>query len=138
MTPARRCCEPPQHDGKYTTMSWKKYFRVVDQNGTMSPISGNANRGPNYGQGDGAQFGFRNWQSNLPEVYSGHPNRVERYNQYENMDCDSEVNACLDILAEFSTQTNPANGTPFEVDFTDKPTDHEIKLYASNCNSGAS
>ena len=109
-------------------MSWKKYFKVVDQNGQMSPISGNANRGPNYGTGAGADFGFRNWASNLPEVYSGHPNRVERYNQYENMDCDSEVNACLDILAEFSTQTNPANGTPFEVEFTEKPTDHEVEI----------
>src|SRR5210317_1357125 len=109
-------------------MSWKKYFKVVDQNGTMSPISGNANRGPNYGQGDGAQFGFRNWQSNLPEVYSGHPNRVERYNQYENMDCDSEVNACLDIIAEFSTQKNNSNNTPFEVTFTDTPTDSEVAI----------
>ena len=107
---------------------WKKYFKVVDQNGMMSPISGNASRGPNYGTGAGADFGFRNWASNLPEVYSGHPNRVERYNQYENMDCDSEVNACLDILAEFSTQTNPANGTPFEVEFTEKPTDHEVEI----------
>jgi len=107
---------------------WKKYFKVVDQNGMMSPISGNANRGTNYGTGAGADFGFRNWASNLPEVYSGHPNRVERYNQYENMDCDSEVNACLDILAEFSTQTNPANGTPFEVEFTEKPTDHEVEI----------
>jgi hypothetical protein len=105
---------------------WKKYFKVVDQSGMMSPISGNTNRGSNYGAG--ADFGFRNWASNLPEVYSGHPNRVERYNQYENMDCDSEVNACLDILAEFSTQTNPANGTPFEVEFTDKPTDHEVEI----------
>ena len=107
---------------------WKKYFKVVDSSGVMSPISGGANRGPNYGRGDGAQFGFRNWQSNLPEVYSGHPNRVERYNQYENMDCDSEVNACLDIIAEFSTQTNPSNNTPFEVEFTEQPTDNEVEI----------
>ena len=51
----------------------------------------------------------------MPEVYTGHPNRIERYNQYENMDTDSEVNACLDILAEFSTQENDSNNTPFEV-----------------------
>jgi hypothetical protein len=53
----------------------------------------------------------------LPEVYSGHPNRIERYNQYENMDCDSEVNACLDIIAEFSTQLNQDNNTPFDIEF---------------------
>ena len=110
-------------------MSWKKYFKVVDNSGQLSPISGNANRGPNYGAGNSnSDFGFKNYASHLPEVYSGHPNRVERYNQYENMDCDSEVNACLDILSEFSTQNNPANNTPFEVEFTDQPTDNEVDI----------
>ena len=71
---------------------------------------------------------FRNYASRLPEVYSGHPNRIERYNQYENMDMDSEINACLDIIAEFSTQPNQSNGTPFEVDYKDKPTDHEVDI----------
>jgi len=89
---------------------------------------------PNYPRNDGnnssaqADFVFRNYASRLPEVYSGHPNRIERYNQYENMDMDSEVNACLDIIAEFSTQPNKQNGTPFEVDFKEKPTDHEISI----------
>ena len=106
---------------------WKKYFKVADTSGVMSPISGGANRGPNYGTG-GNGFGYNNWQSHLPEVYSGHPNRVERYNQYENMDTDSEVNACLDIIAEFSTQTNVSNNTPFEVEFTEQPTDNEVEI----------
>jgi hypothetical protein len=107
---------------------WKKYFKVADTSGMMSPISGGANRGPNYGPGSGGgEFGFRNWASNLPEVYSGHPNRVERYNQYENMDCDSEVNACLDIISEFSTQQS-SNDTPFEVKFRDTPTNHEVEI----------
>jgi hypothetical protein len=44
------------------------------------------------------------------------------------MDMDSEINACLDIIAEFSTQANPTNGTPFEVDYKDKPTDHEVDI----------
>ena len=61
-------------------------------------------------------------------MYSGHPNRLERYNQYENMDCDSEVNACLDIISEFSTQANSDNGTPFDIDFGEQPTDHEIEI----------
>jgi hypothetical protein len=73
----------------------------------------------------------------LPEVYSGHPNRIERYNQYENMDMDSEINACLDIIAEFSTQMNEQNGTPFEVDYKDKPTDNEVSIIKNNCNSGS-
>jgi hypothetical protein len=113
---------------------WKKYFKVADTSGVMSPISGTNQFGfPGYGKNDGGmgntnEFGFRNYASRLPEVYSGHPNRIERYNQYENMDMDSEINACLDIIAEFSTQLNEQNGTPFEIDYQDKPTDHEIEI----------
>jgi hypothetical protein len=117
---------------------WRKYFRIADVNqlGQLSPISGKNNLGlPGYGRngntletGTPNDFAFRNYASRLPEVYSGHPNRLERYNQYENMDCDSEVNACLDILAEFSTQVSEENGTPFDVHFKDVPTDHEINI----------
>ncbi len=111
-------------------MSWKKYFKAVgNEGGQLSPISGQNSRGPSYGSGgSGGQFGFKNYQSHLPEVYSGHPNRIERYNQYENMDNDSEINACLDIIAEFATQTNESNDTPFEVTYTDTPTNNEIEI----------
>lgn len=112
---------------------WKKYFKVVDPGGNLSPISGNNQRGVNYGTGyggstSGSEISFRNYQSRLPEVYTGHPNRVERYNQYENMDMDAEVNACLDILAEFCTQSNDQNGTPFEVNYSDEPSDNEVDI----------
>ena len=119
---------------------WKKYFKVANTGGQLSPISGQNQFGLNgypkqNGVGFDAQsggtpndFAFRNYASRLPEVYSGHPNRIERYNQYENMDCDSEVNACLDIIAEFSTQVNEDNLTPFDINFTDKPTDHEVEI----------
>ncbi len=79
---------------------WRKYFKVADTSGVMSPISGTNQFGlPGYGKNDGTggmppDFVFRNYASRLPEVYSGHPNRIERYNQYENMDMDSEINAC--------------------------------------------
>jgi len=114
-------------------MSWKKYFKVANTDGTASPINGANNYGlPGYTKNNGvdaqSNFAFRNYASRLPEVYTGHPNRIERYNQYENMDCDSEVNACLDIIAEFSTQNNEQNNTPFDLQFNDKPTDHEVKI----------
>jgi hypothetical protein len=117
---------------------WRKYFKVASTGGQLSPISGTNQFGlPGYPRQDGEGYGsggtpndfsFRNYASRLPEVYSGHPNRIERYNQYENMDCDSEVNACLDIIAEFSTQTNEDNKTPFDIQFNDKPTDHEVEI----------
>ena len=99
-------------------MAWKKYFKVANVAGAVSPINGS----------QGQNFTYRNYQSNLPEVYIGHPNRIERYNQYEQMDMDSEVNAALDILSEFSTQANEENGTAFKFYWKEKPTDNEVKI----------
>ena len=120
---------------------WRKYFRVADTGGQLSPISGTnqfglkgyprqtgSGMGGEMSNGVGNDVSYRNYASRLPEVYTGHPNRIERYNQYENMDMDSEVNACLDIIAEFSTQLNDDNETPFDIHFKDKPTDHEIEI----------
>jgi hypothetical protein len=103
----------------------------------MSPLGGGNVTGSwnsNAGQGNtpngytNDDFGYKNYRSRLPEVYTGHPNRIERYNQYEMMDVDAEINACLDIIAEFSTQKNEHNKTPFNLNFKDEPTPHEIEL----------
>ena len=114
-------------------MSYKKKF--LNKSGVSSPISGmNSNAGAwnnSPGPQDGynsTEFGYKNYMSRLPEVYTGHPNRIERYNQYEMMDVDAEINACLDILAEFSTQRNDHNRTPFSFEFKDEPTPHEVEL----------
>jgi hypothetical protein len=122
-------------------MTYKKRFSGPNTTGQLSPISGNnSNQGAwnndpipynpksasAYYSND--QFGYKNYQSRLPEVYTGHPNRIERYNQYEMMDVDAEINACLDIIAEFSTQKNEQNSTPFEIEFHEDPTPHEIEL----------
>ncbi len=67
---------------------WKKYFKAASPTtgGLMSPL-GNTSTA--------VDPGYRNFASKLPEVYIGHPNRTERYNQYEQMDMDSEINAAL-------------------------------------------
>ncbi len=101
-------------------MSWKKYFSPVNVNGNISTISGTT--------GNQTNPTHRNYSSYLPDVYSGHPNRLERYGQYDTMDSDSEVNAALDILAEFCTQENEENGTPFRVFFKEQATSTEVKL----------
>ena len=100
-------------------MSWKKYFKTHNV-ASISPIGSVTiqSNPPSY----------RNYQSTLPEVYIGHPNRLERYNQYEQMDMDSEVNAALDILAEFSSQPDPNTGLPFTIDYKEKPTDTEVDI----------
>ena len=55
-------------------MAWKKYFKDAN----LSPIAGDRN----------PQFAKRNYSSYLPDVYTGHPNRIQRYFQYDQMDSD--------------------------------------------------
>jgi hypothetical protein len=117
-------------------MPYKKRF--LNKSGFTSPISGansntaawNGSAGNNITPDayNNAEWGYRNYMSRLPEVYTGHPNRIERYNQYEMMDVDAEINACLDIISEFSTQKNEQNGTPFSINFSDDPTPHEVNI----------
>ena len=100
-------------------MSWRKYFTPVNQDGKSSLLGSTP---------AGSQASKTNYSSYLPDVYVGSPNRVERYLQYDTMDMDSEVNAALDIIAEFSTQPSRENGTPFKINFRDKATSVEVKL----------
>jgi hypothetical protein len=110
-------------------MAYKKRFSSPNTSGALSPISGAASGNWNDGGVTNTNdFAFRNYQSRLPEVYMGHPNRVERYNLFENMDTDPEINSCLDILAEFSTQPNEHNKTPFDIKFNGDPTQTEVEL----------
>ena len=118
-------------------MTYKKRF--TNKSGISSPIGGgNSNagawnsspgqNGSSTGGWNNHEMGYKNYMSRLPEVYTGHPNRIERYNQYEMMDVDAEINACLDIISEFSTQKNEHNDTPFNLAFTEDPTPHEVEL----------
>ena len=104
-------------------MSWKKYFSPITTGTELSPISG-ANSANKPGPARA------NYSSYLPDVYSGSPNRVERYQQYEVMDSDPEVNAALDILAEFCTQKLKDGKTPFSVQWRHKATNSEVRILA--------
>ena len=70
-------------------MSWKKFFSEVPiagaSDGTYSAMGGATSGKPGPAK--------TNYSSYLPDVYSGAPNRIERYGQYNVMDMDSEVNA---------------------------------------------
>jgi hypothetical protein len=104
-------------------MSWKKYFTpVATSSGNLSPISGS-----NQSKAGPAKTNFSSF---LPDVYTGSPNRVERYQQYEVMDSDPEVNAALDILAEFTTQKLKDGKTPFSVSWRHKATNSEVRILA--------
>jgi len=106
-------------------MSWKKYFTPVksqnNSDGMYSPINGSS-AGTRPGPAKS------NYSSFLPDVYTGSPNRVERYGQYNTMDLDSEVNAALDILAEFCSQKNKLNDTHFDFKFHKQATNTEVQI----------
>jgi len=106
-------------------MSWKKFFTSVDPTGSQ-----NSDFGPISGREFSSKAGpaKTNYNSFLPDVYTGAPNRVERYGQYNTMDMDSEVNAALDILAEFCTQKNKKNDTHFEFKFYKNATNTEVQI----------
>jgi len=93
-------------------MSWKKHFTVYGGQNADSMKPSSASR-------------FQSW---LPEVYSGQPNRVERYAQYDQMDMDSEINAALDIISEFSTQLDETTGLPFKIEYKEQATESEAKI----------
>ena len=107
-------------------MSWKKYFTPVptgnNPSGSYSPFTNASSSGNMAGPARS------NYSSYLPDVYVGSPNRVERYGQYNTMDLDSEVNAALDILAEFCTQKNKQNNTPFIINFKSEATNSEVTI----------
>lgn len=95
-------------------MSWKKHFTVYQFGNTKK-----------VGQSHTSASKFGSW---LPEVYTGQPNRIERYIQYDQMDIDSEINAALDTIAEFSTQFNNDSNIPFEVHWKEDSTATEVAL----------
>ena len=95
---------------------WRKHFRGADIQKLEAKTVGSSGPSATHNR-------FHSW---LPEVYTGQPNRVERYTQYDQMDQDSEINAALDTIAEFSTQLHPVSQIPFEIKYKTEPTDSEV------------
>jgi hypothetical protein len=109
-------------------MAWRKHWRIVSD-GAYSPVNGSVSDYSSYNYlGSQANAAYRNYQSMLPDVYSGHPNRIDRYTQYENMDLDSEANSALDIISEFCTQVSEDTKTPFNIHFHEDATDNEVMI----------
>ena len=102
-------------------MSWKKYFSPVPTGSSLSTSHG-------FSNGTRPGPARSNSSSYLPDVYSGTPNRLDRYQQYDVMDSDPEVNAALDILAEFCTQKLKDGKSPFAVNWRHKGTNSEVKI----------
>lgn len=102
-------------------MTWKKYFTPVPVDNDLSAVNGLSSQGK-------AGPARTNYSSYLPDVYSGSPNKIERYQQYEVMDSDPEINAALDILAEFCTQKLKDGKSPFAVKWRSQATNSEVRI----------
>jgi Bacteriophage T4-like portal protein (Gp20) len=104
--------------------SWKKYFSAVPSQTRLNQrFSQGSNQSTSHGTGSGAKY-----SSYLPEVYSGAPNRIERYVQYEQMDLDSEISKGLDIISDYSVQNYDNDKEPFEIIFNDNMNETEVDI----------
>ena len=101
--------------------SWRKHFKIWDPETEL--------KGSSRGASSGSSAKFASW---LQEVYTGQPNRVERYIQYDQMDQDSEINAALDTISEFCTQSDIDTNLPFRVMWKEDPTESESKIVAES------
>lgn len=106
-------------------MSYKKHVQVVPTNQRLKAELARHSREMNSVVPGGYNSKY---SSILPEVYAGHPMRIERYSQYDQMDMDSEVNAALDTIADFSVQKNPKDDNFFEITYHQELTEGEVEI----------
>lgn len=104
--------------------SWKRFFNTtsVPKNYTQKSKSENSN------------IGYNNYSSGLKDVYTGPSNRLERYNQYDQLDRDPVVHQALNIIAEFCTLENPNYNLPFYINYMDETNSTETTILRETLN----
>jgi hypothetical protein len=108
---------------------WTKHFRRVDRSSYGTAGAASAYNDSNDGGAAGTSAKFSSF---LPEVYAGHPNRIQRYYQYAEMDRDSDIGAALDTIADFCTQSEEQAEEPFNIVFSDDANETEVTLINAN------
>ena len=78
-------------------MSYNKFMKKVSLPKAQMGVSGN------IGKYNGLYSKNNNY---LPVVYQGPTNRIERYAIYDGMEQDPIISSSLDIIAEYTTQTD--------------------------------
>jgi len=101
-------------------MSWKKHFQIAQ---TANEIAAQK-----QSVGNNSHVSTNKFTSWLKDVYSGAPNRTDRYAQYDMMDQDSDINAALDTISEFCTQFDYEHNLPFTIDYFQDPTEAEVSV----------
>lgn len=100
-------------------MTWKKFFKPVN---SVLPAS---QRSVDSTSAYAATAKYSNW---LPEVYSGPPDRLQRYSVYDQMNFDHEISAALDTIADFGTECDEVTKQPLVIKYNDEPTPSEIQI----------
>lgn len=100
-------------------MTWKKFFRPVN---SVLPV---AQRAVDSTSAYASTSKYSNW---LPEVYSGPPDRLQRYAVYDQMTFDHEISAALDTIADFATDPDEVTKLPIVIEYNDEPTPSEIQI----------
>ena len=103
-------------------MTWKKHFRTVSADSKMQ-------KAYTAMQNNSTQNLYSNkFSSHLPEVYSGNPNRIQRYLQYEQMANDPEIGRALDIIASFCSKKEEKSRSVFNIYFEKEANEAEIEM----------
>lgn len=100
-------------------MTWKKFFKPVN---SVLPV---AQRAVDSTSAYASTSKYSNW---LPEVYSGPPDRLQRYAVYDQMNFDHEISAALDTIADFATDPDEVTKLPLVIEYNDEPTPSEIQI----------
>ncbi len=106
-------------------MSWRRHFQSTDKLGKLNKETDQMMAAFN----SGSSVKSSKFSSYLPEIYTGHPQRLDRYLQYDNMDQDSEINISLDTIADTSTSPEDDDSNDiFKIDFFDEPNTTEMEV----------
>lgn len=100
-------------------MTWKKFFKPVN---SVLPVQ---QRVVDSTSAYASIAKYSNW---LPEVYSGPPDRLQRYAVYDQMNFDHEIHAALDTIADFGTELDETTKLPLVIEYNEDPTPSEIQI----------
>ena len=106
-------------------MSYKKFFKPVN---SVLPVG---EKSIDSTSSYASTSKYSNW---LPEVYSGPPDRLQRYSVYDQMSFDHEISAALDTIADFGTEPDAVSKLPLIIDFNDEPTPTEVQILEKTLN----
>jgi hypothetical protein len=106
-------------------MTWKKFFRPVN---SVLPAG---QRTVDTTSAYASTAKYNNW---LPEVYSGPPDRLQRYAVYDQMNYDHEISAAVDTIADFGTECDEVSKLPLVIKFNDDPTPSEVQILEKSLN----